>query len=249
LPNRGETGTCTMDAPNEVLTLQQIMEADYPSPPPLVKGLLNPGEIALFIARQKEGKSTLSLQLAIDISCGSPFLGQHTTTAQKVLYIDYENRFNRIKDRGKDLAKGRTVDQLHIKAFDLMSQRDVGLFELGYENLKKYVQATSPELLMIDPLRYALAIGQGKSTAEESLAMRAIEQISLLREVKPQLATILVHHVKKRQDFSEKGSIKLRQDPRSWIEQIYGSQAFLAHADTIWGLEEDGDGYIFATVP
>lgn len=237
-----------MSTPSGVFTLQQIMETDYPRPPAIIKNLLSPGEIALFIARQKEGKSTLALQLAIDVACGNPFLDKYETTAGPVLYVDYENRLARIKDRGLDLANGRAVTQLHIKAFDLMSQRDVGLFGADHANLRNCVREIAPHLLFIDPLRYALAKGQNKSTAEENLALAAIEQVSALREVRSELATVLVHHVKKRQDFSQK-AIKLREEPRSWIEQVYGSQALLAHVDTIWGLEEDGDGYVFATVP
>jgi len=56
-----------------------------------------------------------------------------------------------------------------------------------------------------------------------------------------------VHHLKKKQDFSGKAT-KLKDDPRSWIEQIYGSQALLAHVDSIWGIEEDNEGFVFATV-
>jgi len=41
----------------------------------------------------------------------------------------------------------------------------------------------------------------------------------------------------------------LKDDPRSWIENIYGSQALIAHSDNIWGLSAEAEGYTFATVP
>src|SRR5262249_2132875 len=129
-----------MSTPNAVFTLQEIMETDYPRPPALIENVLNPGEIGLFVARQKEGKSTLTLQLAIDVSCGDKFLGQYKTSGRTVLYIDYENRFCRIKDRGLDLVRGRTIDHLHVKAFDLMSQRDVGLSGTCYKKLRTCVR-------------------------------------------------------------------------------------------------------------
>jgi hypothetical protein len=37
--------------------------------------------------------------------------------------------------------------------------------------------------------------------------------------------------------------------PRSWIDQIYGSQALLAHVETIIGWEQDGELFTLATVP
>ena len=237
-----------MTKDDDVPTLQQIMEREYPRPPEIIKRLLSPEEIALFVARQKEGKSTLTFQLAIDISCGDKFLDRYETSRQNVLYIDYENRFGRIKDRALDLARGRQVDRLFVKAFDIMSERDVGLTGEEYVNLHGYVRQTNPELVIIDPFRYAFGKTHGKSLSEESQAVIAIDQLSNLRTLNPNLASIIVHHVKKRQDFT-KASLKLKDDPRSWIEQSYGSQALLAHVDTIWGLEQDGDGHVFATVP
>lgn len=233
-----------------VKTLQEIIESDYPAPQPIVKNLLNAGEIALFIARQKVGKSIFTLQLAIDIACGTHFLGRYETTAQRVLYIDYENRFSRIKKRGVDLANGRSVNQfnrLYIKAFELISQRDVGLVN-GYTGLQQCVREIEPAVLIIDPLRFALSLVGGRSSADESVALEAIEHVTSLRQIKPDLATILVHHVKKRQDFTNK-SLRLREDPLAWMDQVYGSQALLAHAENLWAIEEDGDGYVFANVP
>ncbi len=235
-----------MSNTNTVLTLQKIIDTEFSLPPPRVDRLIDAGETALFIARQKEGKSTLALQLGIDVSLGDAFLDRYPTTKGTVLCIDYENRLYRLKERGKDLAKGRKIENLHVKAFDYVSQRDVGLFGKEFEQLKELVQELMPGFLILDPLRYALN-KINASTAEESLSVQAIDQVSKLHEINPQMAVVLVHHLKKRQDQGSR--VILRDDPRSWIEQVYGSQALLAHVDTIWGLEEDGDGYTFATVP
>ena len=131
-----------------------------------------------------------------------------------------------------------------------MSQRDVGLFGSEYTKLRACIVESQPDLLIIDPLRYALAKQRGpaKGTGEEVLAIKAIDQISQLRDLNGSLAIILAHHLKKTQEFA-KLKIKLDDDPRSWIEQSYGSQALLAHVDTIIGLEQDSDHYTLATVP
>jgi hypothetical protein len=229
-------------------TLQEIIETDYPPTPSVVESLLDPGEVALFIARQKEGKSMLACQLGIDVACGDKFLGQYQTIRRRVLYVDYENRFQRIKERGIELAEGRDVSWILFKAYERMSDRDVGLFRDEYRNLQACVRDSEADLLIIDPLRYALANNNQGGTTEEKLIINAIDQIAQLREANDSLATILVHHIKKRQDFSRQ-TVKLKDDPRSWIEQCYGSQALTAHVDTIVGLEQDGGGYTFATVP
>jgi AAA domain len=228
---------------NSILTLQELIDTEFSLASPLIKGLLDPSETALFIARQKEGKSTLALQLAIDVACGDRFLDHYDVAPARVFYLDYENRFYRLKARGIDLANGRKVENLHIKAFEQISQRDVGLFGKEFVELQSLIQQLQPGLTIIDPLRYALSNANG--TSGQDIALRAIDAISRLHE-DSEMGVILVHHLKKQQETL---SIRLKTDPRAWIERVYGSQALIAHVDTIWGIEAEGDGYTFATVP
>jgi len=60
------------------------------------------------------------------------------------------------------------------------------------------------------------------------------------------MAVLLVHHLRK---SSQDDGPLLRDDSRTWIEKIYGSQALIAHSDNIWGLAAEAEGYTFATVP
>jgi hypothetical protein len=103
------------------------------------------------------------------------------------------------------------------------------------------VTELSPGLLIIDPLRYAV----DADSSDERSAVNALDKVSELRNLNPTLAVILLHHLKKTQDnFTP----VLRNDPRAWIERVYGSQALLAHVETIWGLEHDDMGYALGTV-
>jgi hypothetical protein len=233
-------------ANKKIFTLQDIVDTTYPPTPELVKRLISPGEIVLFIGRQKEGKSILALQLAIDISRGEPFLGQHDSTKVCVFYVDYENRPRNLQDRASDLAGGGNTDNVFVKAYEHLYQRDVALFGPQYVTLKTELGASGAGILFIDPLRYALNKPKVSGTTDEMLAVEAIDQVSKLQQQRPSLATILIHHLKKRQDPRFK--VRLQKDPYSWIDQIYGSQALLGHVDSIWGLEKDGNGYVFATV-
>ena len=222
-------------------TLQQIIEADYPEPVPIVERFLKQGEAALLIARQKEGKSTLGLQMAIDVACGDPFLGRYPTRKATVVSLDYENRLPQLKKRGIDLVRGRRVENLVYKAYDFISDRDTGLTGPGFHYLKEIVEAVVPGLLIIDPLRFAIE----DPTKDERVAVNALDHVSKLREKIPWMAVLLVHHLKKSQeDFAP----RLRDDMRSWVDRIYGSQALLAHAETIWGLENDENGCTLGTL-
>jgi hypothetical protein len=222
-------------------TLQEIIEADYPEPVPLVERFLKPGETGLLIARQKEGKSTLGLQMAIDVACGDPFLDRYATMPSTVLSIDYENRLPQLKKRGIDLVRGRLVENLFYKAYDFISDRDTGLDGEGFSFLQSMVRKVCPGLLIIDPLRFAIE----DQTSDERVAVNALDRVSKLRKNNPQMAVLLVHHLKKAQgDFTP----SLRGDMRSWVDRIYGSQALLAHVETIWGLENDESGCTLGTL-
>ena len=224
-------------------TLREIVETEYKEIVPIIEHLLSPGETTLLIARQKEGKSTLALQLAIDLSNGDSFLGQYKTRQSCVAYIDYENRPYRIKARAIDVAKGRPTQNVIISAFDSISDRDLTLSGDGYERLKRVVAEIEPQVLIIDPLRLAIE----KDSSDERSAVDALDHVAKLRAHNPELTVLLIHHVKKAQS-NDNLIADLRTDPRSWIDKIYGSQALLAHAENIWGLEHDHEGYAFGTV-
>jgi AAA domain len=225
-----------------VRTLQEIIETDYPVRTPVVENFLSPGETALLIARQKEGKSTLALQLAVDISRGEPFLGRFATRQSQVLYTDYENRPYRLRERGLDMAQGRPVDNVAYIAFDRISDRNVALIGEDFNHLQDIVGELGPGVLVIDPLRYAVLA----DSSDERATVEALDQVSRLGDRNAGLAVLLVHHLKKTQDNNL--TPELRKDPRAWIDRVYGSQALIAHVETIWGLEHDDVGYALGTV-
>jgi len=236
--------TATEAAVNSLQPLSEIITADYPAIPWLVEKLLRPGETTLLIGRQKEGKSTLALQLAIDVATADPFLERFRTEPGRILYVDFENRPAQLKARGLDLARGRDVRNVLIKSFDFLTQRDVGLFGKEAATLRAIIVEYEPALLILDPLRFAAP--RGGQSKDESWAVSIIDAVSSLRESSPDMAVLLIHHTRKRQGQDQ--PVSLRDEPRMWIENSYGSQALLAHVDNIWGLEADSDGFTFATV-
>jgi len=207
--------------------------------------LLQPGEITMMLGRQKEGKSTLALQLAIDIGGGSHFLEEFPTQTGKVLYIDFENKYEQIQKRVLDLGAKHEANlkNVAVQAYKRAIDRDVSLYGDGAAHLKEIIEEKEPELLILDPLRYAAA---EKGRSEENWALNMIDAVQEIQSVRPSMAVLLVHHLRK---AGEDGGPTLRDDPRTWIEKCFGSQALLAHVDSIWGLAAEVEGYTFATVP
>lgn len=219
------------------------MESTVEPPASIVENLIEEGGISLLIARQKEGKSMFSGQLSIDVSRGERFLGQLNTRRGRVLYVDYENRTHRLKTRGNDLAEGRIVNEVFFAAYDRIADRDLGLDGDNLERHIRSIQDLQPALLVIDPLRLATStdlLDSGKVVA-------VLENVSKIQRENPRLGILLVHHLKKGQGD---GVVTLRANPRDWAERAFGSQALLAHVETIIGLEQDEDRhYTLATVP
>jgi hypothetical protein len=232
-----------MEHKTNLYTLNALLTMRLPKPESLINGLLFSDETVLFIARQKEGKSMLMLQLCLDVAAGKPFLGRYQCSKQKVFYIDYENRPYRLQQRVLGLLNGeQPPDDLCFYALNNLSDRDLSLgLDDNFDRLYSQVQELKPGLLVIDPLRYA-----SDGELDEKHSLEIVERVAQLKRDNPAMAVVLVHHLRKSGDST---SARLKLDPRSWVDKVYGSQALLAHVEAIWGMEKDDDGYTFATVP
>jgi archaellum biogenesis ATPase FlaH len=229
--------------PSRIKNWQSIINSNVNPPSDIVEGIVEEGSISLLVGRAKEGKSLLAAQLSIDVANGNPLLGKLATKKGRVLYIDYENRSHRIKARGQDLAQGHSVDDVFFAAYEKISGRDLGLDDKNLERLKDAVKILQPTLLVIDPLRLATS----SDLKLPDKAVTVLNAASSLFAANKNMGILLIHHLIKRQG---EYIVKLRTDPRAWIEGAFGSQALIAHVETIIGLERDNDElYTLATVP
>jgi putative DNA primase/helicase len=223
---------------------QEIVDSEVDGVGYVVEGMIEEGGTSLLIARQKAGKSMLAGQMCIDVANGEPFLGTLETKKGRVLYLDFENRPHVLKARGKDLGQNRLLDDVYFASWDRIAERDLGLDGENFTRLKKAVSELKPALLIIDPLRLATSM----DTNEARGAVQLLERASELLAIQPKMAILIIHHVKKNQD--PKNGLKLRADPREWMDKVHGSQALLAHVETIIGFEQDEeDLFTLATVP
>jgi hypothetical protein len=226
-------------------TAAEIVAMEYDEPEPLVQDLLEAGEVALFIAQEKSGKSTLMRQLGLDVCRGDLFLGRFKTAEGSVLHIDYENRRWNIKKNFIGLnGDGRPMpSNFHIRSFLRLVDRDVGFDGNGFTKLIELAEAYQPRLLIIDPLR--LAVGPGTDLLKDKHITELLAKAQSIVGNMPNTTLVLVHHLKKKQE----DDCSLLADPKNWISRIYGGQALLATAECILGLEERVNGiFTLATI-
>lgn len=82
--------------------------------PPVIHGLLREGETMNVIAAPKTGKSWLTLDLAIAVATGNPWLGRYETVAGDVLIIDNELHQETSANRIPKVASARSVAMREI---------------------------------------------------------------------------------------------------------------------------------------
>ncbi len=82
--------------------------------PPVIHGLLREGETMNVIAAPKTGKSWLTLDLAIAVATGMPWLGCYETVAGDVLIIDNELHRETSASRVPKVASARSVAMREI---------------------------------------------------------------------------------------------------------------------------------------
>lgn len=82
--------------------------------PPVIYGLLREGETMNVIASPKTGKSWLTLDLAIAVATGRPWLGRYETVPGQVLIIDNELHRETSAHRIPKVAQARSVAMREI---------------------------------------------------------------------------------------------------------------------------------------
>ncbi|MCL4199306.1 MAG: AAA family ATPase [Phycisphaerales bacterium] len=116
---------------------------------PVVEGLLRQGETLNVIAPSKTGKSWLTLDFAIAVATGTPWLDRYETVAGDVLIIDNELHLETSANRIPKVAAARGISMERI--------RD----HIFVENLRGQLQdivALEPYFAAIPPQRYKVII-------------------------------------------------------------------------------------------
>lgn len=195
---------------------------------PLIDGLLYDG-LTLLVAKPKEGKSWLALQLSIAIAGGRPLDGVRCLETGKVLFVALEEPAARTRNRLHKVApSGLWLEQLNF-VYEIQP-----LMSGGAEQLAELIQRHRPRVVVIDTFTAFV-----RAAKKDSDVFRGqYEEINRLRQICADagICGLLIHHTRK-------------GNADGPIEAVAGTGGITAAADTIWLLRRrpGGDGTLDVT--
>lgn len=206
----------------KIYSLDEFMNASFPSGEIIVEGLLRTQELQLLVATAKTGKSYLAINLALQVARGLPFLTEFPTRRSRVLIWQTEIAGARMRERLDGMFSkcgyGDIGESVHI----ILERQKFSTSE-GLSYLKGVINSIKPDLLILDPL-YTL------HDLDENSSKDMAPFLTNLREVmiENNLACLLVHHQGKRGEKSSN---------RQTGHQSRGSSSIADVPDGTWSLD------------
>ncbi len=200
-----------------VLTAHMVLSTEWPEPKALVPGLLVIG-LNILAGKPKVGKSWLALQLAHAVSAGGMSLGQRVERGP-VLYLALEDSPSRLKKRmlmQQWDADRAPADFITMTEF---AEQIGGLWGEGLGHLAAEIRTKGYRLVVIDTFSRALRCDQDR-VHEVTAALSPLQTMG--HELN--CAVLLLDHHRKAADG---------ENP---LQDVLGSVAKSAIADSIWGL-------------
>ena len=160
----------------------------------------------LFYGQAKVGKSILALQLARSIGSGEEFL--HLPTAQaKVLYLQFELSERELQWRMQQT--GQVYENVWVGT-NFHMKLDA---ELGVEELCRALDATKPDVLILDPF-YKILSGDENRSQDVLIVLDLLDRLIQ----SSRLAVVIFHHGGKDLRRMSRGTTTLLDWPDSAVE-------------------------------
>lgn len=188
----------------EVVSFEEVLNMPHDNSPPIIEGILYRGESLLITGPTAVGKSIMTLELALSISTGRPFLNQYQIpAARRVLLLQSEVGFRPFRDRLQrmthDWSRERGV-ALRERLFVPMTNGSptfIGTIadQQGRPgslmvSLRRMIEQIHPDIVILDPLSSFHGAANENNNADMRYRLDLLS--SLAREYR--ITLVIVHH-------------------------------------------------------
>lgn len=189
----------TADAPKRRLFLTPFEDIDAREIEPL-RYLVHPhlpaNEATMLYAPPRSFKSYLTMEYALSVALGRPFLGRFESTQGVVIYLDLENNQDRLRERVRAAMRRDHIAVAALRGNLLLQDRGGGIPAWrmdpdALEELGEYVEGVGPALVIVDNFRKGLPFGVEENSNSEinPIVNRLLEACE-----RAESALLLVHH-------------------------------------------------------
>jgi RecA-family ATPase len=198
----------------------------------IAEGLIYEHTYLMLTSEPGVGKSTVSVQAAVELAAGLPVFGYFKVPSpQKVFYIQCERNKIELLERLKIISEVAPIVKENLFITDEYQKLD---FMHDWSTLIQCIQrdCPNPSVIFVDPI-YATIEGEFKDGKVASQFTKVMSRISKIMN-----CAMWYNHHSIKQQYSQDGSKITKDDP------FYGSQWLKAHVTGSYYMENTPEGVL-----
>jgi hypothetical protein len=194
-------------------------------PPPLIQGIIHPGEVGFISGAPNGGKTYLAMELMRAVTTGTTALGRFTAQQGNVVFLEAEGQRHFLKQRliATGLAGAKNLHIKHRSQFSFGKRADV-------DQLARTLKLLKADLLVVDPL--ASYHDADENSFKEMGAV--VKEIQRLATECPKTAFLYLHHDNK---GGQQGETNRRRQPS--LAALRGHSVLAGAIDVAFAVAKD----------
>ncbi len=198
---------------------------------PIVEGLIYERSCVMFASQPGVGKSTVMIQMCLEMSAGLPVFGAFKSFPTKIYYIQKERPIDEIAERVEEMQKtipwnpDNLIVDSELQTFSFANEKN-------FSWITKRIMKHNPNLIFLDP------IGAGTPGLSKDEPANSFCNFLTMLQKETGATNVLGHHAVK-DSYDDAGDKIVKDDP------FYGSQWIKAHVTGSYFIEEIDGGRRF----